>query len=564
MVYLPGGRIRDRPAIPRTARVRGDGPTRREDFAVFGISFVLFLIAAVFFFYVLDVFNRDALSRSVDAHNVLYSRDPHLGAIGLVWPPIPTMMRVALLQLTSPFGLAEFTGPITSVIAAAGCVVLFNRILTRFTLSKNTRIVWIAASIANPVTLYHLVNGTAEAAFAFAFLAVILASLQLRARPERAVLGMGIAGGLAFWVRYEAVAIMGMAVVGFGLMAYAYRRDPAWRSRPRLESLLVALAFPGIFLGGLWLSFNYTAEGDALFFYRGPFSINAAPDVAKNAVDHALRYAYHSPVGTVRYVVERTFQLSFLFPIAVLGVFWVSLKRREMDGTVLALLAVSTLALQAYQTYTGTIAPWLRYWIYLPILTPILLAWLARQYPMLLRAHGHVVWIRMALIPMLFLLGNALSYGAMGREEVSPDEQLVVYEIAGDEERVESLRTTSNFPDRDVVHQMIPVLESTEGTILVDVQEASVLILEFHETDRLIINTDRQFDSVLEQPIGQTDWILLPDPAAKGAELSRDAIYTRYPTLYDGAPWLELAQEFDGEMVDWRLYRVLGDEAAAR
>ena len=219
MVYLPGGRIRDRPAIPRTARVRGDGPTRREDFAIFGISFVLFLIAAVFFFYVLDVFNRDALSRSVDAHNVLHSRDPHLGAIGLVWPPIPTMMRVALLPLTSPLGLTEFTGPITSVIAAAGSVVLLNRILASFTLPKNTRIVWIAVSVANPVTLYHLVNGTAEAAFAFAFLAVILASLQLRVRPERAVLGIGLAGGLAFWVRYEAVAIMGMAVVGFGLIS---------------------------------------------------------------------------------------------------------------------------------------------------------------------------------------------------------------------------------------------------------------------------------------------------------------------------------------------------------
>jgi len=140
MVYLPGGRIRDRPEIPRQARVRGDGPSRCEDLLVYGISFVVFLAAAVFFFFVLDVFNRDALSRSVDAHNVLHSRDPHLGAIGLVWPPIPTMMRVAVLPLTAPLGLAEFTGPLTSVIAAAGCVVLLNRILARFTLPPETRL----------------------------------------------------------------------------------------------------------------------------------------------------------------------------------------------------------------------------------------------------------------------------------------------------------------------------------------------------------------------------------------------------------------------------------------
>jgi len=39
---------------------------------------------------------------------------------------------------------------------------------------------------------------------------------------------------------------------------------------------------------------------------------------------------------------------------------------------------------------------------------------------------------------------------------------------------------------------------------------------------------------------------LLPDPAAKGAELSRAAVYTKFATFYDGAGWLELTNEFDG------------------
>ena len=563
MVYLPGGRPRHRPEIPRQPRVRGDGPSLKDDLILYAVSALVFLAAAIYFFYVLDVFNRDALSRTVDAHNVLYSSDPHLGAIGLVWPPVPTMMRVLLLPLMAPFGLTEFTGPLTSVIASAGCVILLNRILIRLQLPKRTRAIWIVCAMANPVTLYHFVNGTAESAFTFFFLAVILAAFQLRARPERAVLGMGIATGLALWVRYEALAIMGMSVVGFLLMAYFYRQEPAWRDTKRLESLMIALVFPTIFLGALWLSFNYTAEGDALYFYRGPFSINAAPDVAKNAVDHALRYAYHSPIGTARYVIERSLQVSFLFPIAALGVLVASLRRRELDGTVLAFLAVSTLILQAYQTYSGTIAPWLRYWVYLPVFTPILIGWLMRAYPLWLRQSGYAVWVRIALIPALFLLGNALSYIAMGHDEVSPDEQLIVDQIAGDTERVDYVRSSANFPDREVVQQMIPVLDDSEGMILVDVQEASVLLLECDESDRFVINTDRNFDQVLTQPIGQVDWILLPDPAAKGAELSRDAIYTRYPTLYDGAGWLELAREFDGPEVDWRLYRVLGGETDA-
>src|SRR5690606_33602985 len=147
-----------------------------------------------------------------DAHNVLYSRDPHLGAIGLVWPPIPTVMRIAILPLTSAIGLTEFTGPLTSVFASAGCVVLLNHILHRFGVPPITRGLWITLTMANPVLLYHFVNGTAESVFTLFFLLAIQSALSFRDAPERAVLGLGLSTGLALWVRYEALAIIGMSV----------------------------------------------------------------------------------------------------------------------------------------------------------------------------------------------------------------------------------------------------------------------------------------------------------------------------------------------------------------
>ena len=506
----------------------------------------------------MDVYNQDALSRTVDAHNVLYSRDPHLGAIGLVWPPIPTVLRIMLMPLTTTIGLTEFTGPLTSVIATAGCVVLMNRILHRFGVPPTTRGLWIGLTFANPVLLFHFVNGTAESLFTLFFLWAIQAALQMREAPERAVLGMGLAIGLALWVRYEALAIMGMSVIGFLLMAWAYRRQGAWRDISRFESLLVTLIFPCGFLLALWLSFNYTAEGDALFFYRGPYSINAAPDVAKNAVDHALRYAYHSPIGAVGYVMERTLQISFLFPLAAAAVAIVGIRLRRLEGTLLALLAVSTLLMQTYQTYTGTIAPWLRYWVYLPIFTAILLGWLGQAYPFWLRGSQLAHAVRAGVIPALFLLSNAIAFQTMGHAEVGADEQLIVAVLAGDEERETNLR--SNYPDREVLERVQDLLKQTEGTILVDLQKAHPLITGFEDTDRLIINTDRDFGSALDQPIGNADYILLPNPRGKGVELNRDAIYTRYPDLYEGTAWMELVEHFDGEYLDWRLYRVLDGE----
>jgi hypothetical protein len=338
-------------------------------------------------------------------------------------------------------------------------------------------------------------------------------------------------------------------------MAWAYRRQGAWRSVSRFESLLVTLIFPSTFLLALWLSFNYTAEGDALFFYRGPYSINAAPDVAKNAVDHALRYAYHSPIGAVGYVLQRTLQISFLFPVVAVAVAIAGIRTRRLEGTLLALLAISTLLMQTYQTYTGTIAPWLRYWVYLPIFSVILLGWLGQTYPYWLRGSTLAQAVRVAVIPALILLANLLSYQTMGHTEVGADEQLIVAVLAGDEDRITDLR--SNYPDREVLERVAETLDGTEGTILVDLQRAHPLITGFEDTDRLIINTDRDFNATLDDPVAYANYVLLPNPQGKGVELARDAIYTRYPNLYDGAPWLDIVEQFNGEVLDWRLYRVV-------
>jgi len=560
VVSLPNARPRYDPNRPKERRPKGPGLTLRDDLLIYAGSFVLFMAAAAYFFYVIDVFNQDALSRTMDAHNVLYSRDPHLGAIGLAWPPIPTFLRVMLLPITSRVGLTEFTGPITSVIATAGCVVLLNRILANLGVGRWTRGVWIAATMANPVLLYHFVNGTAESLFTFFFLWVLLASLQLRERPEAAVLGMGFASGLALWVRYEALAIVGTAVLGYLLVAYVYRKQGVWRDFTRFESLLVTLLFPTAALGILWLSFNWTMQGDPLFFYHGPYSINAAPDVAKNAEDHALRFALGNPVGTVQYVMERALQMSFLYPTSAAAVMIVGLKRRDMTGPLLALLVVSTVLMQTYQTYTGTIAPWLRYWVYLPLFTPILLGWLGRTYPFWLRGTSLATAVRLGIIPACFLLANLIAYQTMGHEEVGADEQLVVAEIDGDADRAADLR--SFYPDREVLREVAAYLETTEGLILLDVQKAAVLLITFDEADRFAINTDRDFGTFLDRPFGNVDYLLLPNPRGKGVEVARDAIYTRHGDLYDGAAWLALDREFEGEGLDWRLFRVVDPDSS--
>jgi len=81
----------------------------------------------------------------------------------------------------------------------------------------------------------------------------------------------------------------------------------------------------------------------------------------------------------------------------------------------------------------------------------------------------------------------------------------------------------------------------------------------------LRVDAQRQHDAASARPRDASTRFSTIVVAAKalpvGVELNRDAIYTRYPNLYEGATWLELVQQFNGEYLDWRLYRVLGGDA---
>jgi len=56
---------------------------KNEDLFIFLLSFLLNIGMAYILFFVLRIGNSDALSRTANAYYVLYSRDPHLAAIGL-------------------------------------------------------------------------------------------------------------------------------------------------------------------------------------------------------------------------------------------------------------------------------------------------------------------------------------------------------------------------------------------------------------------------------------------------------------------------------------------------
>lgn len=73
---------------------------KNENLFIFLLSFLLNIGVAYIFYFVLRIGNSDALSRTANAYYVLYSRDPHLAAIGFIWPQLPSILQLPLLPVT--------------------------------------------------------------------------------------------------------------------------------------------------------------------------------------------------------------------------------------------------------------------------------------------------------------------------------------------------------------------------------------------------------------------------------------------------------------------------------
>src|SRR5690349_19080871 len=92
---------------------------------VFGSSLLFYLAVSAILVFGANVILGDALARVANAYRILFSRDPHLAAIGFVWSPLPPLAVLPLLPLKSlwPDLVARgFAGNIVTALFMAGAV----------------------------------------------------------------------------------------------------------------------------------------------------------------------------------------------------------------------------------------------------------------------------------------------------------------------------------------------------------------------------------------------------------------------------------------------------------
>ena len=160
----------------------------------------------------------DALSRVSAAQSVLFSRDPHLAAIGFIFTPLTAMLQlpqIALSPLWPALADRAFAGSIMSSVFMAGAVVQVLSIGSDRGLPRGYTVAIAALFALNPMIVFYGSNGMSEAPFVFFTTWAVrrLIAWMIDDDVHHLIAAGGIAMGLSYLTRYDAVGCIAAAGV---------------------------------------------------------------------------------------------------------------------------------------------------------------------------------------------------------------------------------------------------------------------------------------------------------------------------------------------------------------
>ena len=485
----------------------------------------------------------DTLARTANAHFVLFGRDPHLGAIGFVWNPLPSLLSiplVALKDLWPPLVERGLAASVVSAVFGGLSIVYMIRILRRLLVKDWTRRIIVLAYATNPAIAYYGANGMTEMPLIASLLAAVdglLAYLKDRRAVDLVKSGAWMVMG--FGMRYETVpwAMLVVLVLAIGLARVNPRDLPEQRHREWVSGFSIVLLAPLAYAISTWLFLNWAIMGDAFYFLTS--SYGNASQTATGAYDYnAAVAAGGDAVGTLRFGLQQI----WLWPPVVIAVVGGAIQglrgTKERNAWALMLVAaiISIPLFQLLMVYRGASAGWVRF--FLPMIPFGYLSIVYSVRMIRTRNVRRAAWV--LAIPVL-LAGHLFSLQALQPSSALAQEDPSLYRNDG---------------------LVASYLDERDGVVLTDTFLSYPIVLQSSNPDGFLITSDREFANVVEEPSSEVDAILVPEPTGLGRY---DAINSTYPTLWaDGAEWAEFVTEFETPFEDaspgsrWRLYEVTG------
>jgi hypothetical protein len=532
-------RPRIRSAAKASARRR---PFPIENTVLWTLSFAAYIAVAYYVVFRLDYLVGDGAARVANASYVMFSRDPHLGAIAGVWPPLPAFLDIPILLFKGiwPELLTRgFAGCIESAAFGAGTVVLLNSGLKWAGVVRGMRWVFCAVWLLNPEMLFYDGSGMAEAPFIFFAFASILLFLRWCDSRRTALLPLlGVAAGLGCLCRIDMFPLA--ALLGAGVLVRSVHRGVSWRE---VETKVLLYALPAFFVVMLWIGSLAILERNP-FFFLSQYS-NAGVVAANNFVP-ASTWG-----GSVTFVARH---IMVLFPAVVgaVGLLGIRLlfRRDRLPALMLLTFGMAVPLLDVYLLHKGEMSASLRYQI---VIIPY--AFLVCVY--ILRGLRRQRAVLSTLVAPLMAGVLALSGVVTGQTLSDPGiayDEWAVLAAAGRATTVHTISPAfSSVTSLASIGPKVAALDKDHGLVAVDTSSGFWVVMSAPDPKLFVISSDLDFEGALAQPqVYHVEYFLVAPPVGLAAY---DRMNLLYPGIYQtGAGFSKLV----GDLGFWRLYRIIG------
>jgi hypothetical protein len=567
-----------RPAPNRASLIHARANPWASSLILFGVGSVGYVALGALIVFGARSIPIDTWARVGNAFYALYSRDPHLGAIGFVLPPVPTLAILPILPFKAIWPAlvtSAFAASIVSAAFMAGAIVLVRRILRDLGVPAWLTWLLVALFALHPVIAYFGANGLTEAPFVFCLMWATSSALRWLDRGKLADLvrlGMGLAVG--YLTRYEFVAAAPMAVGVVAIVSYLRTTgSPAARRTGALADAIIAgLPFAVAFVG--WALVSWLLVGSPFGQFTSVYGNSSQVQILHESV---VQQTGQGTIAAFGYVAAQLLGLAPALP--VIGVLALVRAGSRLDQRVLAPVAIigGPLAFSVIAFLTGSTVGFLRYEIAaIPlaiVLAGVLLAHEGPSWPVAAAARLKVGRWRPRLPRPIASLGSPFGLAvaiAMGLSLVTGlvtlrdpilarEEADALRSVLGNDPPAAGLSyVMATHDDSARVAAAIDAMALSQGTVLIDVATGNAVVLQSAHPDWFVITPDRDFAQVLADPasFGVRYLVVI----GTGGEGALDALNRAYPTLYaTGAGFATLVGEFhEGGTAGWRLYRLDG------
>lgn len=482
---------------------------------------------------------NDGQSRVANGYFTVFSRDPHLAAIGFVWNPLPSLAAIPFLLLSPIFPIfasAGLAGAMVSAICGAGAAALLWKLLWRISTPRSGRLVLTAFFAVQPLILIGSADGASESML---LLTCLLAADSLLAwvsdRDPRRLVVVGLGLALAYLTRYEAVGPAALVIAAVLVLTWL-RGGPHRRDFAANDAMLVGAPFIAVFAG--WAITSKLIVGEWFATFSSVYGNSAQVAASRAEIEWATSSGMGGALGYLAAQLVATSPLVVPLLIASIAL---SIRRRDLRPWAPIGILGAVWAFDAFAFLSGTSFGWLRFQVAAVPLGAFLAAYLWSEA----RPAGRPKLRAWAAAGVIIALGasTSVSWLVMGDRKLAREEALMTDAAASGQREME--RNIAAYIDG---------LSLPPGSVLSDVAYSSSIVLASRNPSEFVITPDRDFAACVADPTGHhVLYALVPMPS----QAQGDAVLRAYPGFFDdGGGVATLAKEWkDRRGITWKLFR---------